>query len=93
MQLAYSPSRQSRPIYRSPPTVIQAGDQQSPQPMTYASPTRIVRRMSFSARTIPKERETSSMVRESWPSTQSPISAQPLRVRVYNRWVVSCAFL
>uniref|UniRef100_A0A0R3VW26 SH2 domain-containing protein n=1 Tax=Taenia asiatica TaxID=60517 RepID=A0A0R3VW26_TAEAS len=84
MQPAYSPSRQSRPIYRSPPTVIQAGDQQSPQPVAYASPTRIVRRMSFSARTIPRERETSSMVREIWPSSQSPTSAQPLRVRVYN---------
>lgn len=84
VQPPYSPSRQSRPMYRSPPTVIQAGDQQSPQPMSFGSPTRTVRRMSFSARTIPRDQETSSMVREIWPSSQSPTSAQPLRVRVYN---------
>ncbi|CDS37782.1 expressed conserved protein [Echinococcus multilocularis] len=88
VQPMYSPLRQSRPIYRSPPTVIQAGDQpiqpQSPLPVTYASSSRIARGMSLSARTMPRERETSSMVREIWPSNQSPTSAQPLRVRVYN---------
>ncbi|VUZ51267.1 unnamed protein product [Hymenolepis diminuta] len=86
-QPSYSPNRQSRPIYRSTPTVIHTGDQpiypSSPQPVTYASsPTRVVRRMSYSSRTVP--RDSMSVVRESWPSNQSQNSAQPLRVRVYN---------
>ncbi|KAM7542820.1 hypothetical protein Aperf_G00000018757 [Anoplocephala perfoliata] len=82
----FSPTRQSRPPFRSSPTVIQAGDQPlypTPQYVTYASsPTRVVRRMSYTTRTVP--RESTPMVREVWPVNQSPTSAQPLRVRVYN---------
>ncbi|EUB58591.1 hypothetical protein EGR_06578 [Echinococcus granulosus] len=78
VQPVYLPSRQSRPIYRSPPTVIQAGDQpihpQSPQPVTYASPSRIVRGMSLSARTMPREGETSSMM---YRVVQSPSRVYP----------------
>ncbi|VDO11644.1 unnamed protein product [Rodentolepis nana] len=86
-QPSYSPNRQSRSIYRSTPTVIQAGDQpiypSSPQSVAYgSSPTRVIRRTSYSSRTVP--RDSVSVFRESWPSHQSQNSAQPLRVRVYN---------